>query len=96
LERYEDADPVNIGSGMEISVRDLVELIADLTGFRGHIHFDPDRPDGQPRRRLDTTRARERFGWEAHTDFRRGLRQTIEWYLANRATQHARLTPAAV
>lgn len=96
LEGYNDEDPVNIGSGMEISVRDLVELIAELTGFEGRIEFDPGRPDGQPRRRLDTTRAKERFGWEAHTDFRLGLGQTIDWYLANRVNQHARLTSAAV
>jgi GDP-L-fucose synthase len=82
LENYDSAEPVNLGSGSEISIRDLVELIAELTGFEGDPRFDPTKPDGQPRRQLDTSRARERFGWEATTDFRSGLRSTIEWYLA--------------
>jgi GDP-L-fucose synthase len=84
MERYDDADPVNLGSGMEISISDLVRLIADLTEFRGGLHFDTSKPDGQPRRQLDTSRARERFGWQAETDFQTGLRATIEWYRANR------------
>jgi dTDP-glucose 4,6-dehydratase/GDP-L-fucose synthase len=84
-ERYDGSEPVNLGSGMEISIRDLMELIADLTGFDGEIEWDTSKPDGQPRRRLDTTRAREYFGWEATTDFEEGLRKTIEWYENNRA-----------
>ena len=84
-ERYDGSEPVNLGSGMEVSIRDLVELIADLTGFDGEIEWDTSKPDGQPRRRLDTTRAREYFGWEATTDFEEGLRKTIEWYENNRA-----------
>jgi GDP-L-fucose synthase len=79
-ERYNDPDPVNIGAGFEISIRDLVELIAELTGFRGQIHWDPTKPNGQPRRCLDTSRAWERFGFRATTDFREGLRRTIDWY----------------
>jgi len=79
-ERYNDPDPVNLGAGFEISIRDLVELIVELTGFQGRIEWDTSKPDGQPRRMLDTARARERFGFEAETDFREGLRKTIEYY----------------
>lgn len=79
-ERYEDADPVNLGMGFEISVRDLVNEIVSLTGFHGRVDWDTSKPDGQPRRMLDTSRARERFGFEARTNFRDGLRRTIEWY----------------
>jgi nucleoside-diphosphate-sugar epimerase len=75
---------------MEISIADLIELIAELTGFHGRLRFDTSKPDGQPRRRLDTSRALERFGWRAQTDFRSGLRATIDWYLAN---HHAAQTP---
>lgn len=83
-ERYDSSDPVNLGSGEEISIRDLVELIVDETGFGGKVDWDTSKPDGQPRRKLDTSRAKERFSWEATTDFRTGLRRTIEWYEANR------------
>lgn len=83
-ERYDDPEPVNIGSGQEITIRELVELIKELTGFRGDVRWDTSKPDGQPRRRLDTSRARERFGFEARTDFRTGLRATIDWYLQQR------------
>lgn len=79
-ERYDESDPVNLGSGNEIRIRDLVEKIAEFTGFDGEIEWDTSKPDGQPRRRLDTTRARERFGWEATTDFEEGLERTIEWF----------------
>jgi GDP-L-fucose synthase len=68
-ERYDDPEPVNIGSGQEITIRELVELIKELTGFRGDVRWDTSKPEGQPRRRLDTSRARERFGFEARTDF---------------------------
>jgi len=78
-ERYDEPEPVNLGSGREISIRDLVELIAELTGFAGEIEWDTSRPDGQPRRRLDTSRARREFGFEAGTDFREGLEKTIAW-----------------
>ena len=83
-ERYDDPEPVNIGSGQEITIRELVELIKELTGFRGDVRWDTSKPDGQPRRRLDTSRARERFGFEARTDLRTGLRATIDWYLRQR------------
>ena len=79
-ERYDDPEPVNLGSGREISVQGLVELIADLTGFKGRLVWDTTKPDGQPRRRLDTTRAEQAFGFRARTDFREGLRRTIDWY----------------
>jgi len=83
-ERYEKADPVNIGSGQEIAINDLVEMIGRLTGFRGRIVRDPSRPDGQPRRCLDTSRAKEEFGFVARTPFEEGLRKTIEWYEGSR------------
>ncbi len=79
-ERYNDPDPVNLGSGMEISIHDLVALIAELTGFTGEIRYDPSKPNGQPRRQLDVERAWQRFGFRASTTFRDGLRQTVEWY----------------
>jgi len=83
-EQYDKSDPVNLGSGMEISIRDLVNLITDLTDFDGEIHRDTSKPDGQPRRKLDVSRAREWFGWEAQTEFEDGLERTIEWYEQNR------------
>jgi dTDP-glucose 4,6-dehydratase/GDP-L-fucose synthase len=82
-ERYDGSDPVNLGSGMEISIHDLVHLIADLTGFEGEITWDTSKPDGQPRRRLDTSRAKEGFDWEATTEFEKGLKETIAWYEAH-------------
>ena len=84
-ERYDGDEPVNIGAGFEIGIRDLAELIAELTGFKGRLVFDRSKPDGQPRRMLDVTRAESRFGFKATTDFRVGLRRTIEWYRAHRA-----------
>ena len=85
LLRYDDPDPVNLGNGREITIRALTELICELCGFRGEVQWDATKPDGQPRRCLDTTRARERFGWEARTEFRDGLRETITWYEQARA-----------
>jgi dTDP-glucose 4,6-dehydratase/GDP-L-fucose synthase len=82
-ERYDESDPVNLGSGMEISIRDLVEKIADLTGFDGEIEWGTSKPDGQPRRRLDTSRAKDRFDWEVTTSFDDGLTTTIEWFVDN-------------
>ena len=79
-ERYDGPDPVNLGVGHEITIRELVELIVRLTRFAGEIHWDPSKPDGQPRRALDTSRARERFGFVATTEFEDGVRRTIEWY----------------
>lgn len=81
-QHYDQPEPVNLGSGMEISIRNLLELIADLTGFKGEIVWDSSKPDGQPRRCLDTSRAKEGFGFQARTDFREGLRKTIDWYLS--------------
>jgi nucleoside-diphosphate-sugar epimerase len=83
-ERYDRSEPVNLGSGMEISIRELVETIADLTGFEGDIEWDTSKPDGQMRRRLDVSRAKEYFDWEATTDFETGLRRTVEWYEEHR------------
>lgn len=79
-ERYEKSDPVNLGAGFEISIKDLVTLIAKLTGFEGEIIWDSTKPDGQPRRCLDTTRAEKEFGFKAKTSFEEGLKKTIEWY----------------
>lgn len=79
-ERYNKPDPVNLGAGMEISIRDLVTLIAQLTGFTGEIRWDAKKPDGQPRRCLDVTLAEREFGFQARTQFEDGLRQTIAWY----------------
>jgi len=79
-ERYDGAEPVNLGTGSEISIRELAEVIAELTGFEGEIVWDTSMPNGQPRRSLDTSRARELFGFEARTSLRDGLEQTIAWY----------------
>jgi GDP-L-fucose synthase len=86
-EKYNSAEPVNIGSGYEIRIRELAEKIAKLTGFDGEIWWDSSKPDGQPRRRLDVSRARERFGFEAKMPFDEGLRATIDWYRASRTTR---------
>jgi GDP-L-fucose synthase len=83
-ERYDDPEPVNLGAGFEIAIRELAELIAELTGFTGTLTFDRTKPDGQPRRMLDVTRAERRFGFKATTDFRAGLERTIAWYRAHR------------
>ncbi len=80
-ENYEESEPVNLGAGSEISVRDLAEKVAALTGFGGRIEWDTSRPNGQPRRMLDTSRARERFGWEARTPLEEGLKKTVAWFL---------------
>jgi GDP-L-fucose synthase len=79
-EHYHNGAPVNLGSGFEMSIKELVELIAELTGFRGRFVWDSTKPDGQPRRGLDTTLAEQAFGFRARTDFREGLRRTIDWY----------------
>jgi GDP-L-fucose synthase len=86
---YDGGDPVNLGVGREITIRALVELIVRLTGFRGEIRWDPTKPDGQPRRALDTSRARERFGFDAAISFEDGLRETIAWYEGHRAGRAA-------
>jgi len=89
-QRYDGADPVNIGSGAEIRIHDLVARIAALTGFRGEIRWDPSKPDGQPRRRLDVSRAEREFDFRATTDFDEGLRRTIEWCRAERERRRSR------
>ncbi|HUS31057.1 MAG TPA: GDP-L-fucose synthase [Kofleriaceae bacterium] len=83
-ERYDSSDPVNIGSGEEISIKDLATLVAKATGFTGTFVWDTAQPNGQPRRRLDVSRAKERFGFVAKTSFAAGLEQTVAWYLENR------------
>lgn len=85
-EHYDGAEPVNLGAGFEISIKDLAEKIARLSGFRGRLVWDPSLPDGQPRRCLDTTRAAAFFGFRASTPFEEGLRRTIEWYRSTAAS----------
>jgi len=85
-EHYNGPEPVNLGSGMEISIKDLLTLIAKLVGFDGEIRWDTDKPDGQPRRSLDTSRAKREFGFKAKTSFEEGLQRTIEWYLKHSAS----------
>lgn len=86
-ERYDQPDPVNLGSGTEISIHELATTIAEMTGFKGRIIWDVNQPNGQPRRRLDVTRAEKGFGFRAATSFEDGLRKTIDWYV--RSTQTA-------
>ncbi len=85
-ENYNGSEPVNLGSGMEISIKDLAETIGRLTGFEGEFAWDTSKPNGQPRRMLDVSRADEYFGFKAQTDFEMGLRKTIEWYLNQEKT----------
>jgi GDP-L-fucose synthase len=84
-EGYDDDAPVNLGTGEEISIRDLAELVAELTGFAGEIRWDTSKPNGQPRRRLDTTRAEELFGFRARVPLREGIERTVAWYRSARA-----------
>ena len=79
-ERYNKSDPVNIGAGFEIPIKHLVKIIAKLTGFQGRVIWDKTKPNGQPRRRLDTTKAEEEFGFRAETSFEEGLKKAIQWY----------------
>lgn len=83
-EKYNGPEPINIGAGFEITIKDLVDKIVKLTGFKGEVRWDSSKPDGQPRRMLDVSRAKELFGFEAKTDFDAGLKATIDWYRANR------------
>ena len=82
-EKYDKPEPVNLGSGMEISIKDLAELICKLMDFKGEIRWDTSKPDGQPRRRLDTSKAEKEFGFQAKTNFEEGLKKTIQWYEEN-------------
>ncbi len=84
-ETYEGTDPINLGTDHEVTIRETVETIARLVGFEGELRWDPTKPDGQPRRRVDATRARELLGWKPQMPFEDGLRETIAWYRANRA-----------
>src|SRR5579864_5261799 len=79
-ERYEGSEPVNIGAGREITIKELVHVLCELIGYRGEIRWDTTKPNGQPRRSLDVSRARQAFGFEARTDFETGLRRTVEWW----------------
>lgn len=79
-QQYEKPEPVNLGTGREITIRELAELIVELSGFRGEVRWDPSKPDGQPRRCLDVSKAAREFGFRAQTDFRQGLLKTINWY----------------
>jgi len=85
-EKYDGAEPVNLGAGWEISIKDLAEAIAQATGFEGEIVWDTTKPNGQPRRMLDVSRAKEYFGWHAKTPFEEGLQRTVAWFRANRPT----------
>lgn len=88
-EKYNKPEPVNIGAGFEVSIKDLVYLIAELTGFKGRITWDTSKPGGQPRRCLDVSRAEREFGFRARTSFEKGLRRTIEWYRGYRSNQRS-------
>jgi GDP-L-fucose synthase len=94
-ERYNSSEPVNLGSAYEISIRELVEAVARATGFRGRIVWDTTKPNGQPRRKVDTSRAEQWFGFRATTPFEVGLRRTVAWYLAQRAAERALATVGA-
>jgi GDP-L-fucose synthase len=83
-EKYNGPEPVNLGSGYEISIKDLTEMVIRLTGFEGELVWDTEKPNGQPRRGLDVSRAKEYFGWQAQVPFEEGMRRTIEWFKANR------------
>jgi GDP-L-fucose synthase len=85
-EQYDKADPVNLGASFEISIRELVKLVVHTTGFRGRVVWDATKPNGQPRRKLDTSRAEREFGFKSHTDFGEGLKRTVHWYEAQRKT----------
>jgi GDP-L-fucose synthase len=89
-EFYDDGEPVNLGADRELPIRDLVRIIVDLVGFEGEVRWDTSKPDGQPRRGVDGSRAQERFGFVAGTSFEEGLRLTLDWYLANREEAEAR------
>lgn len=89
-ERYDGPEPVNLGANREMPIKELVELIVELTGFKGEVRWDTTKPDGQPRRSVDASRARQLFGFEARTDFRDGLERTIAWYRDHREEAEAR------
>jgi GDP-L-fucose synthase len=84
-EKYDGPEPVNVGAGFEITIKDLVDTVARITGFEGEVVWDSSKPDGQPRRMLDVTKAERLFGFKARTGFEEGLRKTIDWYVRNRS-----------
>ncbi len=92
-EKYDKGEPVNLGSGREITIRDLAGMIKEMTGYEGEIVWDTSRPDGQPERSLDTSRAVEVLGWRATTSLEEGLERTVAWYRAERAVERASLAP---
>ena len=89
-EKYDASEPVNLGSGEEISIKNLTEMITSNTGFEGDLVWDTSKPNGQPRRGLDTSRAEEYFGFKAPTTFAQGLTQTVDWYRENRLSGEVR------
>ena len=91
-EKYNKPDPVNIGAGFEISIKELVELIVKLIDYKGRIYWDSTKPDGQPRRMLDVSRAAEEFGFKAKVDFEEGLKKTIYWYIMTKKTRQTKST----
>jgi GDP-L-fucose synthase len=90
LEKYDGAEPINLGASKEITIKELAELIGQIVGFEGSIRWDTSQPDGQPRRQVDGTRANELLGWEPKTSFRDGLQATVDWFKANRPTDPGR------
>jgi nucleoside-diphosphate-sugar epimerase len=82
-ERYDGPDPVNLGTSVEVSIQELIQTILSFTGFQGSVRWNSERPDGQPRRKLDVSRAEREFGFRAEVDLETGLRRTIDWYAAN-------------
>ena len=88
-EHHDDGGPVNLGADREVSIREIAETIAHLVGFEGTLRWDPSKPDGQPRRRVDASRAETSFGWRSTTGLEAGLRNTIDWYRANRTAAEA-------
>ena len=88
----DEGEPINLGSGLEITIKDLTELICDLCNYSGAIQWDHTKPDGQPRRLLDSSKAQAKFGFSAPTDFRTGLRETIRWYEGVRSQQETAIS----
>ncbi len=86
MDSYDDAEPINLGGGADLSIREAAETIRRVVDYTGELRFDTSKPDGQPRRRLDTTKAEKEFGFKAKTRLEAGLMQTIEWYMKNKAT----------
>jgi GDP-L-fucose synthase len=84
-EVHTGSEPINLGNDREVTIRETAETIARVVGFEGALVWDPTKPDGQPRRRVDASRAEHELGWHAHTSFEEGIRNTVAWYLANRA-----------